>query len=52
MSDNHRTSVYGNSEIDKEISDVLIAISVIARRLADKIEKIEKKGVDQYGKNE
>jgi hypothetical protein len=38
------TAKYKNRELDRELSDVLIAISVVSRRLADKVVTLEKGG--------
>jgi vacuolar-type H+-ATPase subunit B/Vma2 len=41
------TAKYENRELDRELSDALIAISVVSRRLADKVAMLEK---DQLSK--
>lgn len=52
------TSGCSSQELDRELSDVLIAISVVSKRIADRItavsdkEKVNMEGGNLNGKNE
>lgn len=51
MTTKNRSDTYGNQDVDTEISDLLIAISVKARRLAQKVSRLSgKEQVNKGGK--
>nr|DAZ72466.1 MAG TPA: hypothetical protein [Caudoviricetes sp.] len=51
MTTKNRSDTYCNQDVDTEISDLLIAISVKARRLAQKVSRLSgKEQVNKGGK--
>lgn len=46
------TETTRDRQLDEELADVLIAISVIAKRLARKLQSINEEGGTPNGKNE
>lgn len=51
MATKNRSGTYCNQDVDTEISDLLIAISVKARRLAQKVSRLSgKEQVNKGGK--
>ena len=48
MTTRNKSGTYGNHDVDTEISDLLIAISVKAKRLAQKVNRLS--GKEQLNK--
>lgn len=56
MATRNKSGTYGNQDVDNEISDLLIAISVKAKRLALKVNRLSgkeqlNKGGKPYGQS-
>lgn len=46
------TGIDGSQELDRELSDVLIAISIVSRRIADRISAVRKTNMKEGANDE